>query len=65
MNMYELFFLFQCRKLPNFFLQNVNILRGKSPAHLDAAAKAAWSLFRELLVYPEALENLWSQEVKN
>ena len=50
--------LFQCRRLPNYFLQNVNLLRGKSPASLDTAAKSTWRLFRELITNPEALESL-------
>ena len=49
---------FQCRRLPNYFLQNVNHFRGKSPAALDSAAKSIWRLFRELITNPDALETL-------
>jgi len=48
----------QCRRLPNFFLQNVNLFKGKSPQLMDNAAKITWKLFRELLTNPEALQTL-------
>jgi len=48
----------QCRKCPHFFLPNVDLFRGKTPASLDNAAKLAWRLMRELLTNSMALENL-------
>merc|ERR1712106_482201 len=48
----------QCRKCPHFFLPNVDLFRGKTPASLANAAKLAWRLMRELLTNSMALENL-------
>jgi len=48
----------QCRRCPHYFLPNVDLFRGKTPASLDNAAKLAWRLIRELLTNSKALENL-------
>ncbi|XP_050689232.1 protein mab-21-like 2 [Eriocheir sinensis] len=48
----------QCRRCPHYFLPAINLLRGASPPALEAAAKQAWRLTRELLTNPRSLEKL-------
>lgn len=48
----------QCRRCPHYFLPALDLLKGKSPAALEAAAKQAWRLTRELLTNSRSLEKL-------
>ena len=50
--------MFQCRRCPHYFIPAVCLLRGKTPASLDSAAKLAWRLLRELVTNSAALETL-------
>ena len=48
----------QCRRCPHYFLPSLDLFRGKPPACLEAAAKQAWRLTRELLTNSRSLEKL-------
>lgn len=48
----------QNRRCPHYFLPGLDLLRGKSIASLDGAAKHAWRILRELLTNSRSLEKL-------
>jgi len=48
----------QNRRCPHYFLPGLDLLRGKSVAALDGAAKHAWRILRELLTNSRCLEKL-------
>ncbi|CAD5117593.1 unnamed protein product [Dimorphilus gyrociliatus] len=48
----------QNRRCPHYFLPNLDLFRGKSPASLDSAAKCAWRILRDLVTNSRNLENL-------
>ena len=47
----------QCRKCPHYFLPAINLLRAP-PSALEAAARQAWRLARDLLTNPKGLDKL-------
>lgn len=48
----------QNRKCHHYFLPNLDLFKGKSPAALDAAAKQVWRILRELITNSRSLERL-------
>jgi len=48
----------QNRRCPHYFLPPLDLLRGKSVAAMDGAAKHAWRILRELLTNSRSLEKL-------
>ena len=48
----------QNRRCPHYFLPALDLLRGRSPAAMDSAAKHAWRILRELLTNSRCLEKL-------
>lgn len=48
----------QCRKCPHYFLQHLDLFRGKSSQHFDHAARMVWALVRQLMLTSHALEAL-------
>jgi hypothetical protein len=48
----------QNRRCPHYFLPGLDLLRGRSASALDAAAKHAWRILRELLTNSRSLEKL-------
>ena len=48
----------QNRRCPHYFLPNLDLFKGKSASAMDAAAKQAWRVVRELLTNSRSLEKL-------
>uniref|UniRef100_A0A7E4V5M9 Mab-21 domain-containing protein n=1 Tax=Panagrellus redivivus TaxID=6233 RepID=A0A7E4V5M9_PANRE len=48
----------QCRKCPNYFLPQMDLLKGKPPVVLDHSARACWALVRRMILDSRALETL-------
>ncbi len=48
----------QNRRCPHYFLPNLDLFKGKSTSAMDAAAKQAWRILRELLTNSRCLEKL-------
>jgi hypothetical protein len=48
----------QNRRCPYYFLPNMDLFRGKPASAMDAAAKQAWRILRELLTNSRSLEKL-------
>jgi hypothetical protein len=48
----------QCRRCPHYFIQTVDLFRGKPAAVLEQSAKQSWQLVREIILNSRALERL-------
>uniref|UniRef100_A0A183CMQ6 Mab-21 domain-containing protein n=1 Tax=Globodera pallida TaxID=36090 RepID=A0A183CMQ6_GLOPA len=48
----------QCRRCPNFFLPQLDLLKNRSSKSLDESARAVWALVRQLMLNAKALEQL-------
>lgn len=48
----------QNRRCPHYFVPTLDLFRGKSSSSMDAAAKQAWRILRELLTNSRSLEKL-------
>ena len=48
----------QNRRLPHYFLPNLDLFKGKSTVAMDGAAKQVWRILRELLTNSRSLEQL-------